>query len=74
MDMYKLRRAVIEFDEVGKVKTITCTAEMPGNSSDVRTLQARGSNFHWKPIFQRWEPLIQDVMQQVSAQGSEVGE
>jgi len=72
--MYKLKKAVIEFDEAGKVKTITCTAEMPGNSSDVRALQARSSNFYWKPIFQSWEPVIQDVMQQVSAQGSEVDE
>jgi len=72
--MYKLRKAVIEFDDVGKVKTITCTAEMPFNSSDVRALQARSSNLHWKPIFQKWEPIIQDVMQQVSAHGSEIDE
>ncbi|MCL2512247.1 MAG: hypothetical protein FWF09_09385 [Bacteroidales bacterium] len=72
MNIYKLRKAVIEFDEAGKVKTITCTAEMPYNSSDVRALQARSSNYYWKSIFQKWEPIIQDVMQQVSAHGSEI--
>ena len=70
--MYKLRKAVIQFDSDGKMKTITCTAEMPGNCSDVRTLQARSSNFHWNPIFQKWEPIIQDIMQKVSAQASEI--
>ena len=70
--MYEVRKCEIEFDGVGKLKTITCTAEMPGNPSDVRTLQARGSNFHWQPFFKKWEPMIQEIVQQVSAQGSEI--
>ena len=72
MNKYKLRNAIIEFDENGKVKTITCTAEMPGNCLDVRTLQARGSNPFWKPHFEKWEDTIQSITQKVSAHASEI--
>lgn len=70
--MYKLKKAIVEFDDEGKVKTITCTAEMPGNSSDVRTIEARGANHYWKPKFQQWEPQIQEIMQRVTGHGSEI--
>ena len=70
--MYKLRKVVIEFDDEGRVKTIASTAEMPGNCLDVRTIQARGSNYYWKPKFQKWEPVIQDIMQEVTGYGSEI--
>jgi hypothetical protein len=63
---YIIKNVSINFDETGKMQSIDCTAEMPFNSSDVRTMRALRSNCYWNPIFQKWESELQEVFQHVA--------
>jgi len=70
---YKILKAEIEFDDNGKLKRIITEVSMPGNSKDVRKIEASMSMYwHWGQSFAEWEVVLQKIFQSVTAYGSEI--
>ena len=69
---YKIRKAELIFDKDGKLEKIITTAEMFGNSSDVRNIRANRSNPFWTRNFELWEVDLQKILQKTTGHGSEI--
>lgn len=69
---YGLKTATIFFDKDGNIVRIVTKANMPGNLSDVRTIEAIGKNVFWKNDFECWKQIFQQIFQRTTAHGHEV--
>ena len=69
---YGIKTATVHFDKDGNITKIKTRASMFGNSSDVRNIEARGSNSFWQSSFKKWKDVLQDIFQKTTAHGSEV--
>ena len=66
---YKILKAELEFDEDGELSRIISTAV---SDVDVRKIEARRSNVYWAQYFPEWNESFQDILQNVTAHGSEI--
>ena len=69
---YGLKQATVYFDKDGNIAKIRTKASMPGNSSDVRNIEARGSNSYWQYSFSKWKNPLQEIFQKTTGEGGEV--
>lgn len=69
---YGLKSATVFFDKDGNIERIVTKASMPGNMSDMRTIEATGKSPFWNATFQQWKEVLQPIFQRTTAHGHEV--